>query len=622
MSDSAAMEAEVAASAGSPVKKVALKEAAKPESNGDSKKAESATNGDAKSPTKESTDDLKTAMQKLAAGKRDLLVQDPNAAVASLAEACELLGKKYGETANECGEAYFYYGKALLELARMEAGVIDNVLDGVPDTDDETESSFVEGPKPTEEESLEIADKVGEAIEENFEELEKKKAELEAKKNGDAKNGDLKNGDAKNGELKNGDHKVQNGDNKVQNGDVKKEEKMDVEDAKSEDVKKENGDTKEVKKEDQKDKKTDSKEDAKMEVEDSKSDAKKAENGVKTDETEKKSKKDSSEEEKEEDSADGAGPSTSKGETSEADKEAENEEEDEEGEEAKENESIGSNEAGPSDDKEATDKSEIEKEEEEDPSNLQLAWEMLELAKTIFTKHADSLEATSETRLELESKLDETYQTLGEVSIENENYPQAIEDLTMCLRRRQELLPEDSRCIAETHYQLGVALGFNAQFDEAVNALSDAIAVLEKRISFLKEGKASKDKSKAKDAFYTAEREVTEIEGIIPEIKEKITDTKDMQAETIKKIGDRRLVEDMIAAKAGAANGDGKIEEKGDVPSSSSGKKAVVNNISSLVKKRKKSGEENADNGESSVKKPHLENGVKKSDAKVTTNGH
>ena len=55
MSDSAAMEAEVAASAGSPVKKVALKEAAKPESNGDSKKAESATNGDAKSPTKEST---------------------------------------------------------------------------------------------------------------------------------------------------------------------------------------------------------------------------------------------------------------------------------------------------------------------------------------------------------------------------------------------------------------------------------------------------------------------------------------------------------------------------------------------------------------------------------------
>lgn len=27
-------------------------------------------------------------------------------------------GKKYGETANECGEAFFFYGKSLLELAR------------------------------------------------------------------------------------------------------------------------------------------------------------------------------------------------------------------------------------------------------------------------------------------------------------------------------------------------------------------------------------------------------------------------------------------------------------------------------------------------------------------------
>ena len=65
--------------------------------------------------------------------------------------------------------------------------------------------------------------------------------------------------------------------------------------------------------------------------------------------------------------------------------------------------------------------------------------------------------------------------------------------------------------------------------------------------------------TKAKDAFYNAEREIKEIEGIIPEIKEKIADTKDMQQETIKKIGDRRLVENMIAqvaaTKEGAENG-------------------------------------------------------------------
>ena len=67
------------------------------------------------------------AMQLLANGKRNLLIQDPNAAVESLAMACEQLGKLYGETAKECGEAYFYYGKALLDLARLEAGVIENL---------------------------------------------------------------------------------------------------------------------------------------------------------------------------------------------------------------------------------------------------------------------------------------------------------------------------------------------------------------------------------------------------------------------------------------------------------------------------------------------------------------
>ena len=79
--------------------------------------------------------------------------------------------------------------------------------------------------------------------------------------------------------------------------------------------------------------------------------------------------------------------------------------------------------------------------------------------------------------------------------LENENYPQAIEDLTMCLRRRQDFLPLDSRCIAETHYQLGVALGFDTQFDEAVNALNDAISVLEKRVSNLKKSKESQGKN-------------------------------------------------------------------------------------------------------------------------------
>ena len=100
----------------------------------------------------------------------------------------------------------------------------------------------------------------------------------------------------------------------------------------------------------------------------------------------------------------------------------------------------------------------IEAEEEDDPSNLQRAWEMLEMAKLIYTKHIATLEADSPNRHQFENQLSETYQKLGEVSIENEDYKQAIEDLTTCLKLRQKLLPEDSRCIAETHSQVLIYL--------------------------------------------------------------------------------------------------------------------------------------------------------------------
>jgi hypothetical protein len=60
--------------------------------------------------------------------------------------------------------------------------------------------------------------------------------------------------------------------------------------------------------------------------------------------------------------------------------------------------SAGSNEAGPSFTNVIDDGSALDQEDEDDLTNLQLAWESVELAKAIFVKHLESLPVDSPLR--------------------------------------------------------------------------------------------------------------------------------------------------------------------------------------------------------------------------------
>jgi len=371
----------------------------------------SAPNSKEASPVKEKTPDevMESASQLLVTGKRNLLVSEVPSAVSVLAQACEMLSSKFGETAKECAEAYFYYGKSLLELSRMESGVLGNALDGVPEEDDGANDSKIEDPgKVTEDEKEKITDQVVEALDENAEALEKKK---ESKT--------------------------------IDEGSSKSTDAADTS-------------------------------------------AKPEDDGV-----EKDKKEDATEEEQ--------GDEVSSMDEGTGDEEEAPEEGTEEG------------------------KSEEEKKDDDDPSNLQLAWEMLELAKVVYTKQIESGDV--ENKVQIEERLCSTIISLGEVSIENENYAQAVEDLKACLSK-QVSLPKDSRIVAETHYQLGVAQGYNNQFEDAVSSLNTAIKILKERIKNLKESSSVSD---------DVQKEIAELETLIPEIEEKIDDTKNMEKESMKK---------------------------------------------------------------------------------------
>merc|ERR1711936_614599 len=119
---------------------------------------------------------------------------------------------------------------------------------------------------------------------------------------------------------------------------------------------------------------------------------------------------------------------------------------------------------------EESDEEDNEEEEPETVGNLELAWEMLALAKSISAKCGKTdMEAVA-------------LHYLGEVSLESNNYTQAIEDLTKAVNIKTKTAPNDSRTLAETHYQLGVAHAWAGNFPLAEKCLSDASAVLEKRI--------------------------------------------------------------------------------------------------------------------------------------------
>nr|7V1M_G Chain G, Isoform 2 of Nuclear autoantigenic sperm protein [Homo sapiens]7V1M_H Chain H, Isoform 2 of Nuclear autoantigenic sperm protein [Homo sapiens] len=157
----------------------------------------------------------------------------------------------------------------------------------------------------------------------------------------------------------------------------------------------------------------------------------------------------------------------------------------------------------------------LQENEEEEIGNLELAWDMLDLAKIIFKR-----QETKEAQLYAA----QAHLKLGEVSVESENYVQAVEEFQSCLNLQEQYLEAHDRLLAETHYQLGLAYGYNSQYDEAVAQFSKSIEVIENRMAVLNEQVKEAEGSSAE-----YKKEIEELKELLPEIREKIEDAKESQ---------------------------------------------------------------------------------------------
>ncbi|TMS09450.1 Nuclear autoantigenic sperm protein [Larimichthys crocea] len=407
----------------------------------------------------------KEANKLIGTGKKHLVMGKVVEAVSSLQEACGMLAKKYGDTADECGEAFFWCGKALLDLARMENSVLGNALEGVPEEEEEEEKPMDSNVDSTENVDEKTRDELRVQV---YDAMAEKKSE-----------------------------------------DVEKEKK-------SEDAEKEK----------------------------------------KSEDAEKEKKSEDAEKEK-------------KGEDAEKEKKGEDAEKEKKSEDAR----------GKVRTQRRTDS------EDEEVGNLQLAWEMLEVAKVIYKRKETKEEQLMAAQAHLK---------LGEVSAESGNYSQALDDFQECLKLQVKHLDPDSRLLAETHYQLGLTYSLNLQYSQAIEELKSSISVIKSRLDKLQ---GLLDKAEGPEALPEERKEMEELKALLPEIQEKVEDA----TESLKTSSE--------AAKGSLDGGStssafpGSTAQNGDSPSSSKitststkevsstnghASTAAVSDISHLVRKKRK----------------------------------
>jgi len=143
-------------------------------------------------------------------------------------------------------------------------------------------------------------------------------------------------------------------------------------------------------------------------------------------------------------------------------------------------------------------------------TNLELSWEVLELARIIYTRSGQK------------EKLGEVLLALGEVSMERQDYGQAARDFTESLVNKMAVLPKHSRLLAEVYFHLGTALAYWGKFPTAEVNFTSAVSILEARKKIVAETADLQDIA-----------EMSDLDVCIQEIKEVIEEHREMHKEVL-----------------------------------------------------------------------------------------
>jgi len=232
-------------------------------------------------------------------------------------------------------------------------------------------------------------------------------------------------------------------------------------------------------------------------------------------------------------------------------------------------------------------------------NTIEVAWEVLNMAKNIFMRQ---LQYKDNVHLNLA----ETAQKLGEIMLEWENFDKALEELKYSLEIRQQKLPADHRLIAETYYHIGLALSFKHDLEAAEQSFRKALDVIEHRIQ-VKQQELTAGIHLTEEDRSKLEAEIAELQGLLPEMRFKIEDCQEQ-----KRTGGP------LAAKVEAEESE-KLEQQIIDQKTRDNQFKPVTNLTHLVKRKRDELDDSISKKLRSQSNGNHEHGVQ---ANGTSNGH
>jgi len=146
-------------------------------------------------------------------------------------------------------------------------------------------------------------------------------------------------------------------------------------------------------------------------------------------------------------------------------------------------------------------------------ANLQLAWEVLELAVKIFVRQGEPAL----------SNLAEAYFELAEISFENSHFETAVMDYKNSEKIHMKLPDDDLRMLSVIQYKIGLSYYMHQSFDESIEAFKKACDILDCRMETAK----SKD-DKSEKVIAT----IAELVEMKEEIMAKITEIEEIKQQS------------------------------------------------------------------------------------------